>query len=53
VVLIVADATRRLGSREAGKATPAIGRTWPLIDAPDAVRHLGEGHPRGKSVIAL
>lgn len=41
------------GLVEAGKVTPAIGRTWPLADAPDAVRYLGEGHSRGKSVIAV
>src|SRR5215472_14481962 len=29
---------------EAGQLTPVIGRTYPLSDAPAAIRHLAEGH---------
>jgi NADPH:quinone reductase-like Zn-dependent oxidoreductase len=36
---------------EAGKVTPAIDRTYPLSDAADAFRYLGNGHARGKVVI--
>jgi len=38
---------------EAGKVTPVIDSTFPLIDAPEAVRHLEEGHARGKIVITV
>jgi NADPH:quinone reductase-like Zn-dependent oxidoreductase len=38
---------------EAGKVRPVIDRTYPLIEAPDAVRYLAEGHPRGKIVITV
>ena len=38
---------------EAGKVTPVIDRTYPLIEAPDAVRYLEQGHPRGKVVVAV
>jgi NADPH:quinone reductase-like Zn-dependent oxidoreductase len=38
---------------EAGKVRPLIDRTYPLIEAPDAVRYLAEGHPRGKIVISV
>jgi NADPH:quinone reductase-like Zn-dependent oxidoreductase len=36
---------------EQGKITPAIDRTYPLSEAPAALRHLEKGHPRGKLVI--
>ena len=36
-----------------GKVTPAIDRTYPLIEAPDAIRHLEEGHAAGKIVITI
>jgi NADPH:quinone reductase-like Zn-dependent oxidoreductase len=38
---------------EAGKVTPAIERTYPLAEAPVAIRHLVEGHARGKLVITI
>ena len=38
---------------ETGKVTPVIDRTYPLIEAPDAIRYLAEGHPRGKVVITV
>jgi NADPH:quinone reductase-like Zn-dependent oxidoreductase len=38
---------------EASKVMPVIDRTYPLIEAPDALRYLEEGHPRGKVVIAV
>src|ERR1700730_3075797 len=37
---------------EAGKIAPAIDRTYPLSDVPAAIRHVQEGHARGKVVIA-
>jgi NADPH:quinone reductase-like Zn-dependent oxidoreductase len=38
---------------EAGKVKPVIDRTYSLVEAPDAVRYLAEGHPRGKIVISV
>ena len=38
---------------EAGKLTPAIDRTYPLAEAPVAIRHLLEGQARGKVVISV
>jgi NADPH:quinone reductase-like Zn-dependent oxidoreductase len=47
------DLQQLAGMIEAGKLTPVIDRTYPLIEAPDAIRHLEEGHPRGKVVITI
>ena len=38
---------------EAGKVTPVIDRTYPLSEAPKAIRYLAEGHARGKVVITV
>jgi NADPH:quinone reductase-like Zn-dependent oxidoreductase len=38
---------------EDGKVTPVIDRTYPLIEAPDAIRYLEKGHPRGKVVVTV
>ena len=38
---------------EAGTVRPVIDRTYPLIEAPDAIRYLEEGHARGKIVITV
>jgi NADPH:quinone reductase-like Zn-dependent oxidoreductase len=38
---------------EAGKITPAVSRTYPLSEAPEAIRDLRAGHARGKLVITL
>jgi NADPH:quinone reductase-like Zn-dependent oxidoreductase len=38
---------------EAGTLTPVIDRTYPLIEAPDAIRHLEEGHAAGKIVVTI
>ena len=38
---------------EAGTLTPVIDRTYPLIEAPDAIRYLAEGHAAGKIVIKI
>jgi NADPH:quinone reductase-like Zn-dependent oxidoreductase len=38
---------------QAGKITPVIDRTYPLSEAPKAVRYLEQGHARGKIVITL
>jgi NADPH:quinone reductase-like Zn-dependent oxidoreductase len=38
---------------EAGKVTPVVDRTYPLIDAPEAIRYLERGHPGGKIVISV
>jgi NADPH:quinone reductase-like Zn-dependent oxidoreductase len=36
---------------EAGKLTPAVDRTFPLSEVPDAIRYLRDGRARGKVVI--
>jgi NADPH:quinone reductase-like Zn-dependent oxidoreductase len=41
------------GLIESGKVTPVIDRTYPLSEVPNAIRHLEEGHPRGKVVITV
>lgn len=38
---------------EAGVLRPVIDRTYPLEEAPDAIRHLEEEHARGKLVITV
>jgi NADPH:quinone reductase-like Zn-dependent oxidoreductase len=38
---------------EAGQLTPIIDKTYPLHQAPDAMRHLQAGHARGKIVITV
>jgi NADPH:quinone reductase-like Zn-dependent oxidoreductase len=34
-----------------GKITPVVGRTYPLSELPEAIRHLSGGHAHGKTVI--
>jgi NADPH:quinone reductase-like Zn-dependent oxidoreductase len=38
---------------EAGKLAPVISARYALSDAPEALRHQGEGHTQGKIVIAV
>ncbi len=38
---------------EAGKVTPAVDRTFPLSEAPKAVRYVEDGHARGKVVVTV
>jgi NADPH:quinone reductase-like Zn-dependent oxidoreductase len=38
---------------EAGKIVPVIDRRYPLSEAAEALRYLGEGHARGKVVITV
>jgi NADPH:quinone reductase-like Zn-dependent oxidoreductase len=45
------DALRKL--IEAGKVTPIIDRTYPLSEAPEAIRYVVEDHARGKVVIIV
>jgi NADPH:quinone reductase-like Zn-dependent oxidoreductase len=41
------------GLIEAGKVTPVVDATFPLSEAPDAIRYLAQGHPSGKVVITV
>jgi NADPH:quinone reductase-like Zn-dependent oxidoreductase len=41
------------GLIESGAVTPVVDRTYPLIEAPDAIRYLAEGHASGKVVITV
>jgi NADPH:quinone reductase-like Zn-dependent oxidoreductase len=38
---------------ESGKITPIIDRTYPLAEAPEAIRYLTQGHARGKVAISV
>jgi NADPH:quinone reductase-like Zn-dependent oxidoreductase len=38
---------------EQGRLTPVVDHTFPLADAAAAVRHLKQGHPRGKVVLRI
>jgi NADPH:quinone reductase-like Zn-dependent oxidoreductase len=38
---------------ERGAVTPVVGRTFPLIEAADAIRHLEGGHATGKVVVTV
>jgi NADPH:quinone reductase-like Zn-dependent oxidoreductase len=38
---------------EAGELTPVVDRTYPLADAAEGVRHVEQGHARGKAVITV
>jgi NADPH:quinone reductase-like Zn-dependent oxidoreductase len=48
-----ADLERLAELIEAGQLTPAIGKTYPLPQAPDAMRDLVAGHAQGKLVITV
>ncbi|HEY0692342.1 MAG TPA: zinc-binding dehydrogenase [Kribbella sp.] len=38
---------------DAGEITPVVDRTYPLSEAPEAMRYLAGGHTRGKVVITV
>jgi NADPH:quinone reductase-like Zn-dependent oxidoreductase len=38
---------------EAGKVTPVVEKAYPLSQVPQAIRHLEEGHARGKVAITV
>lgn len=38
---------------EAGSMTPVVGKTYPLVDAAEAIRELERGHARGKIVVTV
>jgi NADPH:quinone reductase-like Zn-dependent oxidoreductase len=38
---------------EAGKIRPVIDKTFPLGEAPEAIRYLTAGHARGKIIITV
>jgi NADPH:quinone reductase-like Zn-dependent oxidoreductase len=38
---------------DSGQLTPVIDRTYPLSQAPDAIRYIQQGHARGKVVITV
>jgi NADPH:quinone reductase-like Zn-dependent oxidoreductase len=47
------DLERLTALIEDGSVVPVIERTYPLAEAPDAMRHLQDGRVRGKLVIAI
>ena len=38
---------------EAGDVTPVIDRVYPLEEAPDALRYVEDGYPKGKVVVTV
>jgi NADPH:quinone reductase-like Zn-dependent oxidoreductase len=38
---------------EAGHLTPVVGKTYPLAEVPNAIRHLESGHAQGKIAITI
>jgi NADPH:quinone reductase-like Zn-dependent oxidoreductase len=49
-----AGATTHLtGLIDAGKLTPILDRTYPLADTAEGLRHVEQGHARGKVVITV
>jgi len=38
---------------EAGKVKPVIERRFPLSNVADALRHVGEGHTRGQTIVQI
>ena len=38
---------------EAGDVAPVIDRVYPFGEAPDALRYVEEGHPKGKVVVTV
>lgn len=47
------DLVAMCGLVEAGQVRSVIDRRYTLADVPEAMRYLGEGHTRGKSVVTL
>jgi NADPH:quinone reductase-like Zn-dependent oxidoreductase len=47
------DLLALVGLVEAGTLRPVIDRTYPLIEASDAIRYLEEGHAAGKVVVTV
>src|SRR5215207_415116 len=47
------DLERLAAVIEAGNVTPSIDRSYPLSEAPDAIRYINAGHARGKVVITV
>jgi NADPH:quinone reductase-like Zn-dependent oxidoreductase len=38
---------------EAGKIRPVLDRRYPLAEAAEAIRYVGEGHARGKVIVEI
>jgi NADPH:quinone reductase-like Zn-dependent oxidoreductase len=47
------DLERLTALIESGQVTPSIDRTYPLDEAPEAMRHLEDGRARGKVAISV
>ncbi len=48
-----ADLTTLAAMIEAGDVTPVIDRVYPLEEAPEALRYVEDGHPKGKVVVTV
>ena len=53
LVCVVTDDLVAAKKLEAGKIVPVTDRCYPLSEVPDAIRHVGSGHARGKVVITI
>ena len=38
---------------EAGRIRPVLDRQYPLAEAAEAIRYVGEGHARGKVIVEI
>ncbi len=47
------DVARLVAVAAEGAFTPAVERTWPLVDAAAAIDHLADGRVRGKGVVTI
>jgi len=47
------DLTALRGLIESGEVAPVIDRTYPLAEAAAAIRHMQDGHARGKVVVSV
>ncbi|MGA9160529.1 MAG: zinc-binding dehydrogenase [Actinomycetota bacterium] len=52
-LIIAADLDPNIPLIEAGGVTTVVDRTFDLVESPDAVRYLAEGHPAGKIVVTV
>ena len=50
---LVADLEALRQQVEAGHVTPIVGKTYPLPEVPEAIRHLEDGRAQGKIAITV
>ena len=50
---VILDNVSSLPLIEDGKLTPVVDRTYPLADTAEGLRHVEQGHARGKIVVTV